>query len=155
MSLILSGLSEQDISKEQQSILCTVYQDAFPFLRQAHCTVEYSFITEPEMQILNNEQRGKDSATDVLSFPLFQSLRDPLLKFMTKEDITLGSVVICPSYAAAQDTSILELVHHGLLHILGFDHLTDRASWDAAEHGIIDAAATYKLTLRGVPSDYD
>lgn len=80
-------------------------------------------VDEAESRRLNNDYRGKDRPTNVLSFP-FQAppgVETPLL----------GDLVICAPLvlqeAQAQHKSIeahwAHLVVHGVLHLLGHDHL--------------------------------
>lgn len=82
---------------------------------------------DTEMRDLNREWRGKDMATNVLSFPTGEALGEPLL---------LGDVVI--AYETAQQEAdesgisladhISHLVVHGVLHLLGLDHDKDEAA---------------------------
>ena len=82
-------------------------------------------VDEDESKNLNSQYRGKDSPTNVLSFPM--ELPEEL------EETILGDLVICASVveaeAAEQDKSSEEhwahMVIHGVLHLQGFDHLTD------------------------------
>jgi probable rRNA maturation factor len=82
-------------------------------------------VTDPEIQILNRQYRGKDKPTDVLSFPLADALQ-PFL---------LGDVVISVETAARQAQrrghSLREelqiLLVHGILHLLGYDHEISRS----------------------------
>jgi probable rRNA maturation factor len=64
---------------------------------------------------LNRRHRGIDRATDVLSFPVDAEApaRGPR---------ELGDVVICPEHT--HDLS--EAVVHGVLHLCGYDHESDR-----------------------------
>lgn len=87
------------------------------------------------MRDLNDEYRGINRATDVLSFPLVSEL--PMMP--------LGAIVISSDYAklkakefghTAQEESILLFVH-GLLHILGYDHEVDSGEMRAQEEEII------------------
>jgi len=73
---------------------------------------------------INREWRGKDSPTDVLSFPL--DIDFPLgYKYRP-----LGDVVISLPFAKKQSEEIgisyreeiLRLLIHGILHLLGYDH---------------------------------
>ncbi len=78
---------------------------------------------------LNREWRGKDAATDVLSFPVFappvgsRSAGGPLRR-------AIGDVVISLDTAAAQAAAagvtrwqeVRRLLAHGILHLLGYDH---------------------------------
>ena len=74
-----------------------------------------------EGQELNNEYRGKDYATNVLSFPY------------DTEPVVLGDLVICPSVvareAAEQNKPLAahyaHLTVHGMLHLQGLDHDND------------------------------
>ena len=74
-----------------------------------------------EGQTLNNEYRGKDYATNVLSFPY------------DTEPVVMGDLVICPSVvareAAEQNKPLAahyaHLTVHGMLHLQGWDHDND------------------------------
>jgi probable rRNA maturation factor len=65
------------------------------------------------MRELNREHRGRDEATDVLSFPL-----DVDAAAGPRE---LGDIVICP----VRTHDLREAVVHGALHLAGMDHETD------------------------------
>lgn len=79
---------------------------------------------EQEMRELNRAYRGKDCATDVLSFPLGEKL--PGGRYA-------GDVLLCVPLAEEQSRRIghslgrelLLLAIHGLLHLRGMDHETD------------------------------
>lgn len=70
---------------------------------------------------LNCRFRGKDSATNVLSFPAPQMARPHL------GDIALA-LGVCTAEAQAQGkplaSHVTHLVAHGVLHLLGYDHET-------------------------------
>ncbi len=74
-----------------------------------------------EGQALNKEYRGKDYATNVLSFP-YES-----------EPVVMGDLVICPSVVAKEaaeqnkplDAHYAHLTVHGILHLQGWDHDND------------------------------
>jgi probable rRNA maturation factor len=74
-----------------------------------------------EGQALNREYRGKDYATNVLSFP-YES-----------EPVVMGDLVICPSVVAKEaaeqnkplDAHYAHLTVHGILHLQGWDHDND------------------------------
>jgi probable rRNA maturation factor len=73
-----------------------------------------ALVGEPEIRRLNREHRGRDSATDVLSFPVDE--REP-----SAGPRELGDVVICPEQCA----DVAEAVVHGVLHLCGYDHESD------------------------------
>jgi probable rRNA maturation factor len=82
-----------------------------------------SLVGDEEMHGLNRTYRGKDKPTDVLAFPL----HEPPVPAGAS---SLGDVVISidtATLAAAQRrrplaTCLDELVIHGVLHLLGYDH---------------------------------
>ncbi|MDX1995332.1 MAG: rRNA maturation RNase YbeY [bacterium] len=94
--------------------------------------------------VLNQRYRGVDSATDVLSFPA----DEPPVPLDEDELPYLGDLVIAYPYALNQaqreghgmDDSLVLLVVHGTLHLLGFDHDTpeNRAvMWAAQEAALL------------------
>jgi probable rRNA maturation factor len=93
--------------------------------------VDLTFVDEDEIRELNREHRGKDSVTDVLSFPMFEEKGD--VEFAAKhgmEEIILGDVVIClpvlkrqaAEYGHSEEREAAYLFVHSLLHLLGYDH---------------------------------
>ena len=85
---------------------------------------------------LNARFRGHDAATNVLSFPAAESARPNL------GDIALAYGV-CAAEARAQAKPLRDhlahLVAHGVLHLFGYDHLTDAdaASMEEMEREIL------------------
>jgi probable rRNA maturation factor len=96
---------------------------------------------DAELRKLNREFRGKDEATDVLSFPndLSQepAARPPALRGRKP----LGSIAISIARARTQarvfhhstETEVRILMLHGLLHLLGYDHEIDGGRMARAE----------------------
>jgi len=81
-------------------------------VRDGHLSVE--LVDAERIRELNREHRGRDSSTDVLSFPI-----DGAAAVAGPRE--LGDVVICPAEAA----DVTEAAVHGVLHLCGFDHETD------------------------------
>jgi probable rRNA maturation factor len=78
--------------------------------------------SDAEVQALNARFRGKDAATNVLSFPAPETVPENL------GDIALA-LGVCGREAASQDKTLAahlqHLIAHGVLHLLGYDHLND------------------------------
>jgi probable rRNA maturation factor len=90
--------------------------------------VSVVYVDDPEMRNLNKNYRGTDKGTDVLAFPMNDG------RFATINPDLLGDIVICVQQAKRQAASqdhrlereLTVLLIHGVLHLLGYDHQTDR-----------------------------
>jgi probable rRNA maturation factor len=93
------------------------------------------FMADGEIKKLNRQFRGKDYATDVLSFPAQRESFEKDLK------TNLGEVVISLDRAAVQakengltfTNEVEQLILHGLLHLCGYDHETDNGEMNQLE----------------------
>lgn len=96
-------------------------------------TIEISLMItgQEQIQALNRDYRGKDQPTDVLSFAL-QENREGEEAFIGPPDglLHLGEIIISYPQAEIQAAErghsvkkeLAELIVHGVLHILGYDH---------------------------------
>lgn len=90
--------------------------------------IEVVIVSEDEIRSLNNETRGIDRVTDVLSFPMFESVDEAVED--AEGNVFLGSMVICKEKAEQQadeyghsiDREVAFLSVHSVLHLLGYDH---------------------------------
>lgn len=104
---------------------------------------------EVEGQALNLEARGKDYATNILSYP--SDLPAAIIGLMPT--LPLGELVICHAVvvreAAEQNKTVNQhishLLIHGVLHLLGFDHELGQAEQDEMERFEIDILAGLAL----------
>lgn len=103
---------------------------------------------EAESRALNHEFRGKDKATNVLSFPF-----DPIPEIDLDH---IGDLVICAPVVEREageqgkrrEAHWAHMVVHGILHLQGYDHGTD------AEAAEMEALETDILTALGYPAPY-
>jgi probable rRNA maturation factor len=93
-------------------------------IEEGHVAVE--FVGPDRITELNAAHRGKDSPTDVLSFPVDEAGEPAGPR-------ELGDVVICPEHT----TDLLEAVVHGVLHLTGMDHETDEGEMLALQAEIM------------------
>jgi probable rRNA maturation factor len=93
-------------------------------VQEGHLTVE--LVGAERIQALNRTHRGIDRPTDVLSFPVDGTGPGPGPR-------ELGDVVICPQHTA----DVQEAVVHGVLHLAGMDHETDRGEMLALQDRIV------------------
>lgn len=97
-------------------------------LREADLAIR--IVDEPEGRALNRHYRGKDYATNVLSFPAELPEGLPADFHMP----LLGDLVICAPVVAREareqgkpcNAHYAHLTVHGTLHLLGWDHENDR-----------------------------
>ena len=93
-----------------------------------------AFVSDRRMSELNKTFRGKESTTDVLSFPHEPDEFDG-------DAGNIGDIVISAEQAARQaaengltlDAEIKQLILHGVLHLCGYDHETDAGEMDKRE----------------------
>jgi probable rRNA maturation factor len=96
---------------------------------RASGAVTVAVVPDARVRSLNRQYRGKDSVTDVLSFP-------------AGEPGELGDVVIAAGVAGRQArqaghpiaVELRVLALHGLLHLLGYDHERDDGRMARLEH---------------------
>lgn len=107
------------------------------FIFQKACELEI-YVTEPiEGRLINLEARGKDYATNILSYP--SELPESVLELLPS--LPLGELVICHAVVVTQADEQGKTVHqhlthllvHGILHLLGFDHELGQAQQDEME----------------------
>lgn len=121
--------SEEDLSNWAEAALLEK-QNEVEHLPYKQVGVVLRFVGEEEGQELNRDYRGKDYATNVLSFEFDWPAE---LEKPDDEPDYLGDLVICVPVVEkeAQEQKkefrqhLAHLVVHGMLHLQGFDHLTD------------------------------
>lgn len=99
-------------------------------------TLTIAFVSDAKMRKLNDEFRGKNATTDVLSFPFHADEFD----FESPHN-NLGDIVISAEQAARQaaennltlELEVKQLILHGILHLCGFNHAVDGGEMDARE----------------------
>ncbi len=113
----------------------TFAEKALRVLPVKNASATIVFVSDRAMAQLNRQWRRKRGTTDVLSFPAAQD------KFEKAEGLQLGDVVISVEQAARQakengmrfDNEVAQLILHGLLHLCGYDHATDKGEMDRLE----------------------
>jgi probable rRNA maturation factor len=134
--LVDSDVSEDWDSKTdwpglaERAVLAALAHSDYPDL--AGTEVSVKFTSDDEVRALNATWRGKDKATNVLSFPMADEPENaPMLG-----DIVLAAGV-CAREADAKNVAVethaTHLVVHGALHLLGYDHETGDKDAEAME----------------------
>lgn len=134
-----------------------IAESAFPQLGSGARSVELGvrLTSDEEVRALNAEWRGKDRATNVLSFPMAEP--DELIDASPGgPELMLGDIVlargVCAAEAADKAISIeahaSHLLVHGTLHLLGYDHHDDAAASD------MEAREVRALARLGIADPY-
>lgn len=95
--------------------------------------VDITIVDDEEIHALNKKYRNVDRATDVLSFALDEESEDEPELIEGPTEHLLGDIIISAETAARQaeefghglEREIVYLAVHGLLHLLGYDHLNE------------------------------
>ncbi len=131
-----------DWRKLAEEVLETALEtESFPF----EAEVSLLLVTAEDIQEINREHRGIDAPTDVLSFPLI-SYPSPgeFGEVETDEDnfnpdtgeALLGDIVLCidkvkeqaRNFGHSEKREYAFLILHSILHLLGYDHITQQES---------------------------
>lgn len=85
--------------------------------------VEFFLVSDADMRKIHNATRGKNKATNVLSFAESESG-----KFFKKKSVfkKLGEIYIAPDFVRMRGQSVDLMVVHGILHLCGYDHMTKK-----------------------------
>ncbi len=96
--------------------------------------IDLLFVDNEAIRELNREYRDKDSATDVLSFPMYEA-DEPIDTINAAchegQEILFGDIVIsleraqeqAAEYGHSLKREVMYLLVHGLLHLAGYDHI--------------------------------
>lgn len=117
---------DDDIYKKElpEELLLTWISQVLKEVKQEDFSVNLLFTDNERVKELNNTFRGKNAATDVLSFSQVEG------EDFCFENHFLGDIVIAVPYAANQAESlghsvfeeVRYLILHGILHLMGYDH---------------------------------
>ncbi len=97
-------------------------------------TLDIVFCDSIKTQELNSDYRNKDYPADIITFAIFA---DDENSFIFDGDINLGEIVIALdkvidgsnkdiSQSKNKEQELFFLISHGLMHLLGFDHQTEK-----------------------------
>ena len=110
-------------------------------LSRAGASLTIAFVRDRAIRQLNRTYRGKDYATDILSFPASDAQDEPFINQSAASADYLGDIVIAIDTARRQadeaghtlTREVSELVIHGTLHLCGYDHETDNGEMNRLE----------------------
>lgn len=147
---MIINVNKKLFNKKYIDLISVAYEYAIKYLKVPYKNLEVNidFVNSKKIRQLNSDFRSTDKVTDVLSFPNLlevgkkdmQLIVDKLTKENFKMEINpenqaifLGDICICKKVALKQareygNTKAREIVYmavHGLLHLLGYDHIKE------------------------------
>ena len=163
LEIALDADGEWDSSRPWESLVrkaaeAAIAESAFPDLAKSERPVEMSVTLtgDDDVRALNAKWRGKDKATNVLSFPMADEL-DFIRATVAERELLLGDIVlahgVCEVEADEKSVSFehhaMHLLVHGTLHLLGYDHKGD------AEASDMEAREVRALARLGIANPYE
>lgn len=129
MAVIVSKLGRSTVSLSPR-LVRKLAQVMLAHLGLVESELSLVLTNDAKIQEINYQYRNKDRPTDVLSFPQVE-FRKPLVPRRGHSLSVLGDVIISLETAARQAASrkrpleceVRFLLAHGLLHLLGYDHM--------------------------------
>lgn len=131
MNLFIENYTNQSLTDEYKKIISDVIKYALT-LENINSKPEISvcFVDNDKIKNLNKKFRSIDKETDVLSFPMIEFNNQPK-DVLIKKNILLGDIVIslpkafeqAKEYGHTIEREIAFLTAHGILHLLGYDHI--------------------------------
>lgn len=97
--------------------LNSIVRKSLRFLKVKNSYADVYLVSNKEIQKLNYKYRRKDKPTNVLSFPNPKVFPD-----IGKQKF-LGEIYLSPKYIQDHNESLEFMLIHGLLHLLGFNHI--------------------------------
>jgi probable rRNA maturation factor len=115
----------------EQMLMSVLHKTAQVYDIEPHTEVSLVLADDEYIHTLNLQYRGKDCPTDVLSFALNEGEEPEVID--GPEEVLLGDIIISVETAARQaaeyghslERELAYLTVHGILHLLGYDHMTE------------------------------
>ena len=125
-----------DIEKiEEEELIKTVVETVLKEEKVIQDLEVYITLTHNDnIKKINAEHRNIDKPTDVLSFPMFERDEIPGLKEKNEQvEKMLGDIIVsvekvreqAEEYGHSFERELAYLVTHGMLHLLGYDHMIE------------------------------
>ncbi len=146
MTILMENEVDASFDFEYEKLLEEVIIQALDYEKCPYeCEINLTFTDDDGIRIINSEFRGLDIPTDVLSFPMveyetpadFENLDsdENFAMYFNPEsgELLLGDIVIsveraklqAKEYGHSLKREICFLTAHSMLHLMGYDHMTD------------------------------
>ncbi|MEI7425810.1 MAG: rRNA maturation RNase YbeY [Candidatus Moraniibacteriota bacterium] len=134
MKLILeiNNTSKSPVKKTfiKKVVILTLEKSGYLELLKKNLSLSFAWVSESEILRINKQYRGKNKATDVLSFCEYDNSEQ--LKVDKNPELFLGELILCYDYIKESldefnsekelQEELARIIAHGVLHLLGFTH---------------------------------
>ncbi|MFV0344039.1 MAG: rRNA maturation RNase YbeY [Anaerocolumna sp.] len=165
MSIIIDYETEKKLELDYETIIREVVEKS---LDLENCPYEVELnviITDNEgIKEINQEYRGIDAPTDVLSFPLidyltpsdFSRVEEEVESYFNPEtgELLLGDIILsvdkiiaqADEYGHSQQRELAFLVAHSMMHLFGYDHLEEdeRLAMEKKQEHVLEELKIYR-----------
>ena len=168
MSIIITNESHIDYPEVYDSIIMDIIDASIEYLKCPYeCEVSVTLVDNDEMHDINLSERGIDSPTDVLSFPMLDFDKPGDLSYVEKypqdyfnpetKEMLLGDIVIsldkvesqAIEYGHSAKREIAFLTAHSMLHLFGYDHMEEK------DRLVMEELQEEILKMKGYTRDYE
>ena len=144
MTLLIDDLVTEGLNFDYKKTAEDVVNESLNLLHfPLPVQVSLSLVSEEEIHVENQQFRGVDRPTDVLSFPMLEYPAPGDFSFIEDDEdsvdpdtgeIVLGDIVLCiqkvlsqaEEYGHSVRREYAFLIAHSMLHLMGYDHVEDK-----------------------------
>ena len=153
---VLIDIRTEGFPEEMEAVMEKIALDSLKYEGfQEECEISISIVDNEEIHQINNQFRGIDRPTDVLSFPQLTFEEGEIMDRNEKGEVVLGDIIIslerareqAEEYGHSLRREFAFLVAHSMLHLLGYDHMTPE------EAAVMEAKQEEVLQRLGITRD--
>lgn len=126
--------TDEKLTKEQENVMKNAVETVLECENKLFdCEISVVITNNEGIREINRDYRNIDSPTDVLSFPQYDFDRPSVFSCEPSQPVVLGDIVISVERIIVQaeeighsfENELTYLTVHSVLHLLGYDHMTD------------------------------
>lgn len=134
MTILIDNRTSWELKKEYEQTIDLAVKESLLFESfEKECEISVSIVDNEEIQQINQQFRNINRPTDVLSFPQLTFEENEKMQTNEKGEVLLGDIILSIEKAKSQSEEyghplkreIAFLTVHSMLHLLGYDHMTE------------------------------
>ena len=142
MNLLIDNRTEELLTAELEEAILKAAAESLKYEEfDENCEISVSIVDNEEIRQINKQFRNIDRATDVLSFPMLTFEEGEEAEVNENDEIILGDIIIslerareqAEEYGHSYKRELHYLLVHGIMHCLGYDHMTEEEKTEMRE----------------------